>query len=112
MPAENAVPRQCPDCVAGPLGFHRSWAKTCVDFADFAGKWEALFRSFLNPDNRLPSRDRFSRLFRLIESKGFATGFACFLDPLASRALRSTAHQLEQFAGRLVQGKVLRQSIS
>ncbi len=60
-------------------------AETCVDFADFAADREALFRSFLKLDNGLPSHDTFSRLFRLIEPKGFATAFSYFLDRLGEK---------------------------
>lgn len=56
-------------------------AETCVDFADFARDREALFREFLRLGGP-PSRDTFSRLFRLLDPAAFRACFGRFLDGL------------------------------
>lgn len=75
-------------------------AETCVDFADFARDRASLFGEFLTLENRLPSHDTFSRLFRLLDPAGFGRCFSHFLTRLG-----------EAGAGVLaIDGKTLRRS--
>jgi predicted transposase YbfD/YdcC len=55
-------------------------AESRVDFAELAEDREVLLREFLSLDNGLPSHDRFSRLFRLLDPQAFGRVFAAFLD--------------------------------
>lgn len=59
-------------------------AESCADFADFAVDREALFRDFLQLQNGVPSHDTFSRIFRLLDPKAFATCFGRFVEALGA----------------------------
>ena len=45
--------------------------RTCVDMADFAANNEAFLRRFMALEHGIPSRDTFSRLFRLPDPEPF-----------------------------------------
>lgn len=57
-------------------------AEHCSDFADFAADREDLFREFLRLENGVPSHDTFSRVFRLLDPRAFATCFERFVTAL------------------------------
>jgi predicted transposase YbfD/YdcC len=75
-------------------------AESCVDFADFACDREALFREFLELPGGLPSHDTFSRVFRLLEPRAFATCLESFLEDLGTDGAGVVA----------IDGKTLRRS--
>ncbi len=71
-------------------------AESCVDFAEFAQDCEPLLREFLKLDNALPSRDTFSRVFRLLEPEAFGRAFAAswtISGRMAGACWRSTARR-------------------
>ena len=53
--------------------------ESCVDMADFAEAKEGVLREFLTLENGAPSHDTFSRVFRLLEPKGFHSAFQRFM---------------------------------
>ena len=56
--------------------------RTCVDMADFAANNEAFLRRFMALERGTPSRDTFSRLFRLLDPEPFAAAMAALLELL------------------------------
>ena len=54
--------------------------QTCVDMADFAKNNEGLLRRFMRPEHGPPSRDSFSRLFRMLDPIPFAADWAKALE--------------------------------
>ena len=50
--------------------------QTCVDMADFAASNEAFLRRSMALEHGTPSRDTFSRLFRLLDPEPFAAAMA------------------------------------
>lgn len=78
-------------------------ATTCCDMALFARTKEALLRSVLDLKYGLPSHDTFSRVFRLLDPKGFEEAFQRFMKAF------SAALQLNRIAGVVaIDGKALR----
>jgi predicted transposase YbfD/YdcC len=61
-------------------------AETCSDMADFARAREAMLREFLKLEHGAPSHDTFSRVFRLLDPKGFASVFYRFAEGFAAQA--------------------------
>ncbi len=54
--------------------------QTCVDMADFARNNEEFLRRFMRPEHGPPSRDSFSRLFRMLDPVLFAADWAKALE--------------------------------
>src|SRR5881396_921946 len=54
-------------------------ATSCTDMALFARIKEDLLRSVLELKFGLPSHDTFSRIFRMLDPKGFETAFQRFM---------------------------------
>ena len=75
-------------------------AESCVDMADFAEAKEEVLREFLVLRGGPPSHDTFSRVFRLLDPKGFHAAFQRFMADFA-------AAQVEVLA---IDGKILRRS--
>jgi predicted transposase YbfD/YdcC len=61
-------------------------AESCTDMADFARTREAMLRTVLKLDHGVPSHDTFSRVFRLLDPKGFASVFYRFAEGFAAQA--------------------------
>jgi predicted transposase YbfD/YdcC len=61
-------------------------AETCSDMADFARSREGMLRQVLKLEHGPPSHDTFSRVFRLIDPKGFASVFHRFAEGFAAQA--------------------------
>lgn len=61
-------------------------AENCSDMADFARSREGLLREVLKLQYGPPSHDTFSRVFRLLDPKGFASVFYRFAEGFASQA--------------------------
>jgi predicted transposase YbfD/YdcC len=60
-------------------------ATSCCDLALFARTKEALLRSFLELRFGLPSHDTFSRVFRLLDPKGFEQAFQTFMKAFSAQ---------------------------
>ncbi len=78
--------------------------QTCVDMVDFAANNEAFLRRFMTLARGAPSRDTFSRLFRLLAPEPVAAAMA--------QLAADWAKALEKNGGRriAIDGKVLRRS--
>jgi predicted transposase YbfD/YdcC len=61
-------------------------AESCTDMADFARTREAMLRKVLRLEHGVPSHDTFSRVFRLLDPKGFAGVFYRFAEGFAAQA--------------------------
>jgi predicted transposase YbfD/YdcC len=61
-------------------------AENCSDMADFARSREAMLRQVLKLEHGPPSHDTFSRVFRLLDPKGFAGVFYRFAEGFAAQA--------------------------
>jgi predicted transposase YbfD/YdcC len=61
-------------------------AENCSDMADFASAQLPLLRQILKLEHGAPSHDTFSRIFRLIDPKGFAGVFYRFAEGFAAQA--------------------------
>ncbi len=61
-------------------------AENCSDMADFARSREGLLREVLKLEYGPPSHDTFSRVFRLLDPKGFASVFYRFAEGFAAQA--------------------------
>jgi predicted transposase YbfD/YdcC len=61
-------------------------AESCTDMADFARSREAMLRQVLRLEHGVPSHDTFSRVFRLLDPKGFASVFYRFAEGFAAQA--------------------------
>lgn len=61
-------------------------AENCTDMADFARSREVLLRQVLKLEHGPPSHDTFSRVFRLLDPKGFASVFYRFAEGFAAQA--------------------------
>ena len=61
-------------------------AENCSDMADFARSREGQLREILRLEYGPPSHDTFSRVFRLLEPKGFASVFYRFAEGFAAQA--------------------------
>src|SRR3954468_13921591 len=61
-------------------------AETCSDMADFARAREAMLREVLQLEHGPPSHDTFSRIFRLLDPKGFASVFYRFAEGFVGQA--------------------------
>lgn len=78
-------------------------ATTCCDMALFARTKEGLLRSALDLKYGLPSHDTFSRVFRLLDPKGFEEAFQRFMKAF------STSLRLTRTTGVVaIDGKALR----
>jgi predicted transposase YbfD/YdcC len=53
--------------------------KSCSDMAEFGRAKEPLLRSILSLRHGIPSHDTFSRIFRLLDPRGFETAFRRFM---------------------------------
>lgn len=60
-------------------------AENCTDMADFARTRERLLRTVLKLEHGVPSHDTFSRVFRLLDPKGFASVFYRFAEGFAGQ---------------------------
>lgn len=61
-------------------------AENCSDMADFARSRVDLLRQVVKLEHGPPSHDTFSRVFRLLDPKGFASVFYRFAEGFAARA--------------------------
>lgn len=61
-------------------------AQRCTDMADFARTREVMLRGVLKLEHGVPSHDTFSRVFRLLDPKGFASVFYRFAQGFAAQA--------------------------
>lgn len=61
-------------------------AENCSDMADFARSREGLLREVLKLEHGPPSHDTFSRVFRLVDPKGFASVFYRFAEGFSAQA--------------------------
>lgn len=61
-------------------------AENCSDMADFARSREGVLREVLTLEYGPPSHDTFSRVFRLLDPKGFASVFYRFAEGFAAQA--------------------------
>jgi predicted transposase YbfD/YdcC len=61
-------------------------ADSCTDMADFARLRETMLRQVLKLEHGVPSHDTFSRVFRLLDPKGFASVFWRFAEGFAAQA--------------------------
>ena len=61
-------------------------AQNCSDMADFGHAKEDLLRQVLKLEHGPPSHDTFSRVFRLLDPKGFASVFFRFAEGFAGQA--------------------------
>jgi len=60
-------------------------AESCSDMADFGQSKEEPLRLFLRLEHGIPSRDTFSRAFRLLKPQAFERAFRRFMAALASQ---------------------------
>jgi predicted transposase YbfD/YdcC len=58
-------------------------ADTCSDMAEFGQAKEGLLRLFLRLEHGIPSRDTFSRVFRLLKPQAFEAAFRHFMAAFA-----------------------------
>lgn len=61
-------------------------AETCSDMADFARARQGMLREVLKLEHGPPSHDTFSRVFRLLDPKGFSSVFYRFAEGFAAQA--------------------------
>jgi predicted transposase YbfD/YdcC len=61
-------------------------AENCTDMAEFARTREAMLREVLKLEHGVPSHDTFSRVFRLLDPKGFASVFYRFAQGFGAQA--------------------------
>lgn len=61
-------------------------AENCSDMAEFGHSKEDLLRQVLKLEHGPPSHDTFSRVFRLLDPKGFASVFYRFAEGFAAQA--------------------------
>ena len=79
-------------------------ATTCTDMALFARLKERLLRSVLKLKYGLPSHDTFSRVFRMLDPKGFEQAFQRFMKAFAAHLKLMQAKGVIAIDGKALKG--------
>ncbi len=88
----NAKRHDLPEILMTALCTFLCGGESCVDMADLAAEKEIFLREFLALKHGLPSRDTFSRLFRLPDPDAFRACFQTFVARLEPSPIRKPSN--------------------